>query len=158
MSIWNLPAALAILVFGAAAAAAQRPPDRTAAAAEIMKADADFARSVADRNRDRFLSFIADVTTFGGGTPNELRGKDAVWKGWSDFFAPDGPALTWAPTKAEVIGAGDLGFTTGRAVSQTRGADGKLTERRSEYLTVWKKQPDGGWKVIFDTGSTLPSR
>ena len=29
-------------------------------------------------------------------------------------------------------------------------------ERRGEYLTVWRKQRDGSWKVIFDTGSTLP--
>ena len=30
-------------------------------------------------------------------------------------------------------------------------------ERRGEYLTVWKKQRDGTWQVIFDTGSTLPA-
>jgi ketosteroid isomerase-like protein len=27
---------------------------------------------------------------------------------------------------------------------------------QTEYITVWKKQADGRWKVIFDTGSTLP--
>jgi len=138
------------------AMAAQRPPALEAAAAQIDKADSEFARAVADRDRDRFLSFIADATTFGGGSATELHGKDAVWKAWSDFFAPDGPTLTWTPRKGEVIGAGDVGYTTGRAVMRTRGADGKLTERQTEYITVWKKQADGRWKVIFDTGSTLP--
>jgi len=155
MSIRHRLAAGAILL-ASTGVVAQRPPDLEAAAAQIVKADAEFARSVAERNRDRFLSFIADATTFGGGSANELRGKDAVWQAWSDFFAPAGPTLTWTPRKGEVIGAGDVGYTTGRAVMRARGADGKLTERQTEYLTVWKKQADGSWKVIFDAGSTLP--
>ena len=35
-------------------------PDIKAAQAAIMKADEDFNQSVADRNRERFLSLIAD--------------------------------------------------------------------------------------------------
>jgi ketosteroid isomerase-like protein len=77
-------------------------------------------------------------------------------KEWSAFFAPDGPTLTWAPSRGEVIGAGDLGYTVGRSVYRSKGADGKPTERHGQYVTVWKKQADGTWKVIYDTGSTLP--
>jgi len=77
-------------------------------------------------------------------------------KDWSDFFDPNGPTLSWTPTKGEVIGAGDLGYTTGRSLLRITGTDGKVTERRGEYLTVWRHQPDGSWKVVFDTGSTLP--
>jgi ketosteroid isomerase-like protein len=131
-------------------------PDLQSAATEIVKADAAFAQSVADKNREKFLSFIAEVTTFSGGTPNELHGRDAVMKGWADFFAPDGPTLTWAPVKGEVIGAGDVGYTTGRSVFRQKGTDGKVTERRGQYVTVWRKQADGSWKAVFDTGSTLP--
>jgi ketosteroid isomerase-like protein len=155
MSIRHTLALVAVLA-ASPAATAQRQADLEAAAAQIIKVDAEFAKAVADRNRDRFLSFIADTTTFSGGTANELRGKEAVWKVWSDFFAPDGPTLTWTPTKGEVIGAADVGYTTGRAVMRARGADGKVTERHTQYITVWKKQGDGSWKVIFDTGPTLP--
>lgn len=74
MRIWQALAAGVILA-AASMAAAQRPPDLAAAAAELVKADAEFAKAVADRNRDRFLSFIADVTTFAGGSANELRSR-----------------------------------------------------------------------------------
>ena len=124
--------------------------------AQILKADADFAKAVADRSRERFLSFIADVTTFNGGSPSEVRGRDAVMKDWSDFFDPDGPTLSWTPTRGEVVGAGDLGYTTGRSILRGKGPNGETVERHGEYLTVWRKQRDGTWKVIFDTGSTLP--
>jgi hypothetical protein len=53
-------------------------PDLQAAKTAIMKADEDFNRSVADRNKERFLALIADDATFGGGTGNEQKGKDAI--------------------------------------------------------------------------------
>jgi ketosteroid isomerase-like protein len=156
MSMWKASTVLAIALAARSTGHAQAAPGLQAAAAQIIKADADFAQSVADKNHDRFLSFLADITTFSGGTPDELHGKDAVWTAWADFFAPDGPSLTWTPTKGEVIGAGDIGYTTGASVFRARRADGTVSDRRGQYLTVWKKQPDGTWRVIFDTGSTLP--
>jgi len=155
MTVWKVPG-LALFLLWLPAAAHAQAPDLQAAGQQIVKADADFAKSVADRNRERFLSFVADATTFNGGTPAELHGRDAVMKDWEDFFNADGPTLTWVPTKGEVLGAGDLGYTTGRSVFRRKGEDGKIVERRGQYLTVWRKQPDGSWKVVFDTGSTLP--
>lgn len=128
-----------------------------AEAAAIMQADTDFARAVAERDKTRFLTFLADATTFNGGTPGEIHGRDAVMKDWSDFFDPAGPTLSWTPTRADVFGAGDLGYSTGRSLFRAKNAAGAMVERRGEYLTVWRKQPDGAWRVVFDTGSTLPA-
>jgi ketosteroid isomerase-like protein len=134
------------------AVTAQGKPDLRAAQAAIMKADEDFNRSVADRNRERFLALIADQVTFGGGSPNELNSKDEIWKAWSAFFDPKGPTLTWHPSKAEVLAGGDVGYTTG--FSERRAPNG--TVNKGNYLTVWKMQKDGSWKAIFDTGSAVP--
>lgn len=148
--------AICALMLASARAGAQTPNNLKAAADQILESDAAFARSVADKNREKFLSFIADVTTFNGGTANELHGREAVMNAWSDFFAPDGPTLSWTPLNGEVVGAGDVGYTTGRSVYRQKAADGNITERRGNYITVWRKQSDGSWKVVFDTGSTLP--
>src|SRR5215831_5583018 len=158
MTLRNIAAVSVLSVALAAGSAAAQAPSPTlqAAADQIVKSDAAFAQSVADKNREKFLSFIADVTTFNGGSANELRGRDAVMKAWADFFAPDGPTLTWTPLKGEVIGAGDVGYTTGRSLYRQKDAAGKVTERNGQYLTVWRKQADGSWKVVFDAGSTLP--
>ena len=156
MAIWKPLTIAALVVVAVATTGPAQGIDLPGTAAEIVKADTDFAKSVADKNRERFLSLIADAATFNGGSPNELKGRDAIMKGWNDFFTADGPTLTWAPTKGEVIGAGDIGYTTGRSVLRSKGADGKPTERIGQYVTVWKKQSDGSWKVIFDTGSNIP--
>jgi ketosteroid isomerase-like protein len=158
MKLWNASATCVVLAgVTIASLGAQAPaPSLQAAADQIVKSDAAFAQSVAEKNREKFLSFIAEATTFGGGTANELHGRDAVMKAWGDFFTPNGPTLSWTPTKGEVIGAGDVGYTTGNSVFRQKDASGKVTERRGQYVTVWKKQSDGSWKVIFDTGSNLP--
>jgi ketosteroid isomerase-like protein len=130
MAIWKLlMAAVLLALLVPSVGRSQGALDLTGMATQVVKADADFAKSVADKNRERFLSLIADTAIFSGGTPNELHGRDAIMKEWSAFFAPDGPTLTWAPTKGEVIGAGDLGYTTGRSIFRSKGADGKARGR-----------------------------
>src|SRR5262245_61915714 len=158
MTLRNIAAASALSVALAVGSAGAQAPSPTlqAAADQIVKSDAAFAQSVAEKNREKFLTFIADVTTFNGGTANELHGREAVMKAWSDFFAPDGPTLSWTPSKGEVIGAGDVGYTTGQSVFRQKDPSGKVLERRGQYVTIWRKQADGSWKVVFDTGSTLP--
>jgi ketosteroid isomerase-like protein len=156
MSLRNAASAIWVVLALAPASAQVPAPDLKTSADAIVKSDAQFAQSVAEKNREKFLSFIAEATTFNGGSPNELHGRDAVMKAWADFFAADGPTLSWTPLKGEVVGAGDVGYTTGRSVLRQKGADGKVTERRGQYITIWRKQPDGAWKVVFDTGSSLP--
>jgi ketosteroid isomerase-like protein len=55
--------------------------------------------------------------------------------------------LDWAPITSGA--AGNLGFTVGKATfTGARPEDGW----RSTYVTIWRRQPDGSWKVLFDTG------
>ena len=59
----------------------------------------------------------------------------------------DGPnTLLWRPAYAGIARSGDFGFTTGPV--QIRGKDGVT----GHYFTIWRKQPDGSWKWIFDAG------
>lgn len=66
-----------------------------------------------------------------------------------DFYAGRSakphPPLVWWPLWAGIARSGDLGFTTGPSTY-----DGK---ENGWYFTVWTRQPDGGWKWIYDGGS-----
>jgi ketosteroid isomerase-like protein len=55
------------------------------------------------------------------------------------------PLLAWWPLWAGIAQSGDLGFTSGPV--EVGGV------RQGHYFTVWKKQPDGGWKWIYDGGA-----
>lgn len=54
--------------------------------------------------------------------------------------------LFWWPGYAGIARSGDLGFTTGPfSVDEAH-------TPRGQYFTVWRRQPDGSWKWIWDGG------
>ena len=151
-------ALLVFLVFAApgsrvatAQIAAPNTTPKGVAEAAMLKADRDFNKAVADRDMSRFLSLVAEDATF-----NASRGREAVGKAWAPFFSVDGPKLSWAPTKAESLVAGDVGYTVGTWERRTPAPDGTVKVTHGQYLTVWQKQKDGSWQATFDTGSTAP--
>ena len=56
--------------------------------------------------------------------------------------------LTWKPDAAEVAATGDLSFTYGVYTLKQ-----KDTTIQGTYVSVWKKQADGSWKYVLDTGN-----
>jgi ketosteroid isomerase-like protein len=58
----------------------------------------------------------------------------------------------WHPVYSEGSAAGDLGFTVGEATIAVPGASG-VTEYKSKYLTIWRRQPDGSIRYIVDGGN-----
>jgi len=54
--------------------------------------------------------------------------------------------LFWWPAFAGIARSGDLGFTTGPFSGD------EARTPRGQYFTVWRRQPDGSWKWIWDGG------
>lgn len=56
--------------------------------------------------------------------------------------------LTWKPAKAEIAKSGELGFSYGIYELTT-----KDTTLKGTYITIWKKQSNGAWKFVLDSGN-----
>jgi len=72
--------------------------------------------------------------------------------------APDPPAdlqLIWEPRFGDIAGSGDLGYLTG-PVRNVRASRDRGKPRYSNYMTVWKRQRDGSFKVVMDAGINTP--
>ena len=48
--------------------------------------------------------------------------------------------------------------TVGKWERRAKGADGQMGIAHGQYITVWKKQSDGRWKAVFDTGGEEPEK
>ena len=59
-----------------------------------------------------------------------------------------GVVLTWRPAKAIIAESGELGYSYGFWTFIA-----KTDTSRGTYLTVWKKDANGQWKYIADTGN-----
>jgi len=65
------------------------------------------------------------------------------------------PWLSWQPTFADIALAGDMGYTTGPWEYKADMNDAKPVAW-GNFLTVWKRQPDGSWKFVIDLGISNP--
>lgn len=65
---------------------------------------------------------------------------------------PPSPAsLIWTPELADISAAGDLGYTFGPWEMRPAGlAD--TTFANGTYVTLWRLEPDGIWKIVLDWG------
>ncbi len=99
--------------------------------------------------RDSFYAYFADDGI--AFNPHPFRVRVAL-AGQPSTPAPMG--ADWAPVYGDVAAAGDLGWNTGPLVFA--GRDGK-PDRHGMFFSVWKRQPDGSFKVVLDIGSDTPS-
>jgi uncharacterized protein (TIGR02246 family) len=110
-----------------------------------------FSRSAEVRDAEAFATFIDEDARFVGGSVR--RGPTAVVESWGPFFAEDGPEIAWRPQFVEVLEDGTLALTRGPYRMVTTGEDGTRKEYWGTFNSVWRKQADGSWKIVFDAGS-----
>jgi ketosteroid isomerase-like protein len=133
--------------------------DRTALEADLRRTDVEFAEATEKRGAEGWVSYFADDGAQLSARAEIVRGPDAVREQMSTFFAKGDRRLTWRPLIVQVSPAGDMGFTYGPYQVLSVGRDG-ATEliRKGTYMTVWRREKDGRWKVVADLGSQEPSR
>jgi uncharacterized protein (TIGR02246 family) len=134
-----------------ALALAPGSPDLAALADSLRETELAFAESLQEKDFELFLSFIEEDAVFTAGQP--LRGRQAIGEAWSIYFREDAPRLDWAPAKVEVLPAGDLGLTTGPYNTTLPGESGEEIPAQGTFFSVWRRQADGAWKIIFDSGT-----
>lgn len=123
----------------------------------IRAADQQWLKVFAARELEESVAFCSDDGSVLAPNVPIATGKQAIGKLFSGFFALPNLNISWQPDKAEVAKSGDLGYTSGKYQMRFNDASGKLISDRGKYVTVWKKQRDGSWKVFLDIfNSDLP--
>ncbi|MBT8061424.1 MAG: nuclear transport factor 2 family protein [Xanthomonadales bacterium] len=127
--------------------------DVAAEAEALMAADIAFASlSETTTPKQAFAAYMApDGMLLPRGSEGAIQGLENIMT----LFGPDGDPgyqLLWQPQFAEVAQAGDMGWTWGQYQVVVEGE----TENTGKYVNVWKKQPDGSWKVRVDVGNQRP--
>jgi ketosteroid isomerase-like protein len=126
------------------------PPGRAEA---LEAADRAFAADTASRGVEGWVAAFDPA----GAMWNRRRQVSQAGEGIRAAMAPlfaKGVQIEWAPLASGLSPAGDLGYTVGTSRFTAPDASGARTEtHRGAYVTIWRKQSDGRWKVLFDTGT-----
>lgn len=142
---WSRAPLLAVLLLGAPVPSLGQGVG--SAQQQVFEAERAFARTMADRKLDAFATFVADDAIFFG--ESALRGKEAVIAGWRGLFEEAAAPFSWEPEQVEVLPSGGLAHSSGPIYNPSG-------ERVGTFDSVWRLDPDGRWRVIFDKGCSCP--
>src|SRR5436190_3829703 len=120
-------------------------PNPAEAARAMVESEKMFYQTGQEKGtRAAFLAFLADdAVVF---RPGPVNGKEAWEK-----RAETGSDLIWEPTFAAIARSADFGYTTGPAKWKANKKDEKFLGY-GQFISIWKKQKDGSWKVALDCG------
>lgn len=135
----------------------ERPKQRADERESLIQADREFDQATAEKGVGAWVSYFAEDGRMFPAGAEIVSGKEAIREAMAPAFATPGFSLRWKPLGAEVSNAGDLGYTYGTYVAKGPGPKGEAVERHGKYVSIWRKQPDGSWKVVVDIGNPSPA-
>ena len=119
---------------------------------ELMEVDRAFSDlSLEIGAHESFLAYIDDSCILLRPNRNPVVGRKKIEEMYS---TPDTSfTLTWEPLSADISESGDLGYTYGIYTIHMDSPEGVAVTKEGTYVTVWKKDMNGNWKFVLDTGN-----
>ncbi|HKQ63214.1 MAG TPA: DUF4440 domain-containing protein [Candidatus Polarisedimenticolaceae bacterium] len=129
----------------------------TKAVADLRAADAAWEKAFSSRDLDTAVGFVESGGSILAPNAPIATGPEAVRTLFAGFHAMPALNIHWQATRAEASKSGDLGFTSGTFELSFNDPAGNPVNDRGKYVTAWRKQADGSWKVVLDIfNSDLP--
>ena len=147
-------ALLVILALLGACAEGDQPRSTDVDRLSLFRADSLFAYETAERGADGWAAhFLVDGVMYP--SSGRIDGREQIREFMAPALTPDGPSLEWTPADAVVGAGGDMGYTLGRWVSRVATPEGgDSTVASGHYVTIWRRDSLGVWRVAVDIGNT----
>jgi ketosteroid isomerase-like protein len=118
----------------------------------LLKVEADFSAKAAAKGMiAAYIAFAHDDIRLYRDGSLPMTGIEALRQETSQ--SPG--RLTWEPMDGDISRWGTLGFIFGIAATRSGGATDAATASTS-YLRIWRKTPDGQWKIALDLAVPVP--
>jgi ketosteroid isomerase-like protein len=129
-------------------------PTLSPGALQLLELEGQFSKAVAAGGGKAFAEWFADdAVTLNNGRPAILgRIAIAAQAQWD----PKNYQLSWTAQGAQMGPSNDMGFTWGHYEGHSKDKNGEPVVISGRYFTVWKKLPDGTWKVALDASADEP--
>lgn len=126
----------------------ERTAQTSSASKEVlMQADRAFSRLSKEKGMvTAFLHYMDSNAVLLRPNLYPIAGADA--QRFLKSTTDTGFTLTWEPQAADLAQSGDLGYTYGLYNFSSRD-----TSFQGTYVSIWKRQADGSWKYVLDTGN-----
>ena len=117
--------------------------------AEMIAAEISFSKfSELKGTRKALMEYIDSEGVLLRPNIMPLVGADAI-----DFISQANDTaytMIWQPKGGKIAESGELGYTFGIYSVTPKYKDSIM---QGTYVNIWKKQPDGSWKLLLDSGN-----
>jgi uncharacterized protein (TIGR02246 family) len=152
MRPFRLPWALALLSMVPACRPQPVTPDGAMGA--VRAADSALTMAMNSRDVERVMHFYAPEATLLPEAKPVIVGRDAIRAEWAGLFAIPAFNSTARTLQVDVARGGDMAFTRGSYETLLTGQDGKPVTELGKWVTIWRKQADGSWRIIVEIYNT----
>lgn len=117
---------------------------------EIFKTEKEFNAAVKTMGLAEAFYYYADENAVIKRQNDTLiRGKENI-KAYYQNPRYENAEVTWTPDFVDVSSDGTMGYTYGKYTWKMKDAEGKMTEHKGIFHTVWKRQGNGSWRYVWD--------
>ncbi|MEO6129420.1 MAG: hypothetical protein ABIP30_13820 [Ferruginibacter sp.] len=145
----TMPFIILIFLFSCTVKKKEEAIDMSGEKAKLIQADKAFSDlSEKEGMKNAFLEYIDSNGVLLKGDHMPIIGANAI-----DYLiqvSDTAFTLNWQPQHAFVSKSADLGYTYGIYALHSNTRD---TVLYGTYVSIWKKQADGKWKFVLDSGN-----
>jgi uncharacterized protein (TIGR02246 family) len=144
-------AAIVAALGGCTQSAANAGGDGGDAKKAVQADEAKLKQQMSAKDNEGVLSHYADDAYFVvPGTP-PADGSTAIRQVFANASTDPAFKIDFTSDKIEVSKSGDMAYSRGKFTEQhTDSKTGKVMSESGSYLTVYRKQDDGSWKIVDD--------
>ena len=142
--------AVAALLFLAGTGHAQTPADSAAAVDGIALSAQAFSRALERGDAEGMAAQYVDDAVLVPPGGRMIAGRDSIRAFWTPRN-PDFRTLAHSLTTDRLEVAGDVAIEVGTWRQEGQLREEAPRESAGRYLVVWRRQPDGAWKMQFDS-------
>lgn len=113
----------------------------------LLALDREWSQQVKDM--DKFMAKFAQEGSLNLPGVARVSGREPIRHAANAFGEVPGFSIRWTPAKADVGTGADLGYTAGTyRITRDDPATGRPAAEAGKYVSVWKKDGRGNWKVV----------
>jgi uncharacterized protein (TIGR02246 family) len=128
--------------------------DTEAATTAVKAAEQEMMVALKSKDADRASTYYAaDAAAIHPGE-NPIEGSEAIAEFYGRMVGDPAFAMDFTNVKTAVAASGDLAYTRGTyRVTYTDPGSRQPVTQAGNYVTVFKKQTDGSWKIVEDVSA-----
>ena len=141
---------LVLVVSASASSCATKKPEQndTDYKTEMMEADRSFSKLSEEKGmKYALIQFIDAKGVLLRPNSIPIMGVEAI-----DYISQGNDSsytMTWEPNGGSIAKSGELGYTYGVYSYKPKNKEATY----GTYVSIWKRQPDGKWKLVLQTGN-----